>query len=166
MTGGPLLERLRLGVDRLVERADALSDEVAHRDPTPEDWSVARILSHVVEFVPYWAAQAKAIASHPTDGLPFGRSHDDPGRLAAVETHAATVIRELTPRVKASLDQGLRTLAEIRPDHWKRTGRHPRLGELSVAQVVERFLIDHVEEHIAQIEQTATATAAAAAVKA
>jgi hypothetical protein len=34
-----------------------------------------------------------------------------------------------------------------------RTGRHERLGEMTVAAIVDRFLVEHLEEHADQLEE-------------
>ena len=39
-------------------------------------------------------------------------------------------------------------------------GRHPRLGELAIGEIVERFIVAHVEDHVAQLQATLQGRAA------
>jgi hypothetical protein len=40
----------------------------------------------------------------------------------------------------------------MEPDQWTIRGLHPTLGVLTVDQLVERFLVGHLEEHVDQLE--------------
>jgi hypothetical protein len=50
----------------------------------------------------------------------------------------------------------LRTyLVGLPETQWAARGEHPRLGEMTVAQIVERFIVSHLEEHADQLEKLA-----------
>ena len=38
---------------------------------------------------------------------------------------------------------------------WAARGIHPRLGEMTVAGIVERFVVGHLEEHADQLQELA-----------
>ena len=44
-------------------------------------------------------------------------------------------------------------------DDWQTCGLHPTLGSMTVAQIVARFLADHLEEHAAQLDELVSGTA-------
>ena len=46
-----------------------------------------------------------------------------------------------------------RRLAELTPTEAGRSGVHPRLGEMTVQGIVERFLVGHLEEHVRQLDE-------------
>jgi hypothetical protein len=44
-------------------------------------------------------------------------------------------------------------MATLTPDEQARIGVHPRLGEMTVAAILERFLVGHLEEHVRQLRE-------------
>lgn len=134
---------------RFIERQ---SDAAFHRRPTPEEWAAAELTGHVAEFPATFAAQARRLASSP--GLKLGRSLDDPGRLAAVEKLAGAGPVEAADSVRATIRQAIEELRAIPPDAWQVAGEHSRLGRLTVAEVVQEFIVDHIQTHLAQARAT------------
>ena len=152
------LDRLQRSVTILLARVEHLSDQVIYRAPGPDEWPAMSTLAHVAEILPYWAHAAEHIANAP--GTPFGRTHTDPDRISAVAEHAHDSREVVVNRIRAGLDQALRGLRSIPADAWDRTGLHPRRGAMSIAQVVDEFLLEHVDEHCAQLEITLRAVGA------
>jgi uncharacterized damage-inducible protein DinB len=150
-TPGDLVGRLQRALAGILAEADRLHLEEAYARPAADAWSAAEILAHLVEMLPYWAEQARAVAARSQDGEPFGRTHDDPERIAAVRQHARDDLRELAAGVRASLERATVVLCAIPAHGWQRTGRHARRGEMSVAQIIEQFLVEHAEEHAQQL---------------
>ncbi len=122
------------------------------RRDVPDGWSTSEILAHLVEMLPYWAEQARTVAQRPHNGEPFGRTHDDPARIAAVERGAEEDARTLLPRVREALAQATAVLEAIPAADWQRSGRHANRGEMTVAMIVDQFLVDHANEHAAQFQ--------------
>ncbi len=150
-TPGELVGRLQSALAGTLTEADRLHLRDAYARPAAEEWSAAEILAHLAEMLPYWAEQARAVAARGQDGEPFGRTQDDPDRIAAVRQHARDDLRELAAGVRASLDRAAAVLGAIPEPGWQRTGRHARRGEMSVTQIVEQFLVEHAEEHGQQL---------------
>lgn len=119
------------------------------------EWSATEILAHVAEFMPYWAEQAAQVAARGRDGEPFGRTHDDPARIAAVDAHAHDPLDESEARAVEATRTAIATLRRIPADGWARTAVHARRGEMTVAQIVEQFIVHHLDEHSSQARQTA-----------
>ncbi len=148
-------------VRALAATAEGMSQNALYRAPGPDDWSVMKVLAHAVELLPYWAHQASEVASRAERNQPFGRTHDDPDRIAAVEDHGADPLRQMLPKLEASLREAVATLRSIPPDAWSKTALHARRGEMSVADIVDQFMVQHMDEHVAQARQIAAAVGAA-----
>jgi uncharacterized damage-inducible protein DinB len=145
-------QRLEAGVQRLLQDIDRLPADVLYREPHEGEWPVMSTLAHVSELLPYWAHQAERIASSP--GIAFGRTHDDPQRIGAIEQHGQDSVETIVPRIRASLAECVATLRSLPPEAWSRQGQHPSRGTMTVDQVVNSFLLNHIEEHAAQISAT------------
>jgi hypothetical protein len=141
-------------INELIQATTALarpwSDAELRRDPA-DGWSGTRILAHVAEVLPYWARQAARVAGREERAAPFGRTHEDPDRIAAVERHAGDTKEELLAAIAEGEREAWLSLHSIPGDRWERTGTHARRGEMSVTQIVQQFLLDHLEEHRAQL---------------
>lgn len=157
VTGTERARRLETAVHEILSRADGISEQLVYRDPAPDDWSAMKVLAHVAEFLTYWARQATEVAARTGLVAPFGRTHDDPARIAAVNDHARDRLADVRRRVEGSLAEALTALAEIPESGWARTGRHARRGEMSVEQIVDQFMLDHADEHLAQLERSLAA---------
>jgi threonine dehydratase len=84
--------------------------------------------------------------------IPFGRTRTDPGRLAAIEQERRTDPAELLRRATASLAEASATLGSLPPEAWDARGLHQARGEMRVTDIVERFLLNHLEEHGDQLD--------------
>ena len=124
------------------------SEEAFHRRPAPNEWTAAELTGHVAEFPVTFSEQARRLANSP--GLQIGRGLDDPGRLAAVEKLAGAGPAEAAVAVRQGAQQAVGTLRAVPSDRWQVKGQHPRLGELSVAEIVEHFIADHLRDHLEQ----------------
>ena len=149
--GAEWARRLEDAVEGLIGRVERLGTHRLYREPSPGEWSAMQVLAHVTEAVPYWARQARMVASRSEDDLPFGRTHDDTDRIAAVERHAHDPLDEVLPRLRTGLVEAVATLRAIPAEGWSRVGRHARRGEMTVEQLVDQFLVSHVEEHAQQL---------------
>jgi uncharacterized damage-inducible protein DinB len=146
-------------VNRLLEDIQRLPADVLYRAPEPGEWPVMSTLAHLAELLPYWAHQAENIARDP--GAPFGRLHDDPQRIGAVEQHGRDSLDAVVPRIRASLDECVRALRALPAEAWAAAGMHPNRGSMTVEQLVDSFLVKHAEEHASQTQATLQALSAA-----
>jgi hypothetical protein len=153
------IRQLEQSVNRLLEDIQRLPGEVLYRAPEPGEWPVMSTLAHIAELLPYWAHQAESIARDP--GKPFGRTHDDPDRIGAVEQHGGDSLDAIVPRIRASLDECVRALRGLPSDAWTAAGLHPSRGSMTVEQLVESFLVKHADEHARQTQRTLQALSAA-----
>ena len=143
-----LIDALEQAGEAYARFVETQPDDAFHRRPGPEEWTAAELTGHVAEFPATFAEQARRVAEQT--GAPIGRGLDDPGRLAAVARLAGAGPAEAATAVRATVHQAVRTLRSIPPDGWQARGARARLGELSVAEIVERFVVNHLREHLAQ----------------
>lgn len=131
--------------------ADALT---APDPPTGERWEAGQVWAHVAEFIPYWLGEATLVIERGADEpVAFGRTKSDPARIAAIERDRSTDRVRLWNRITADI-AGLRAfLAELDDSAWSARGLHPTLGEMDLAAIVDEFLVGHLEQHEAQLDQ-------------
>lgn len=124
--------------------------------PTGERWEAGQAWAHIGEFVPYWHHQTEIVLAAPMDEpARFGRIKTDEGRLAGIERGRHATPQALIASVTDGL-AGLRAFAGgLAPSAWDRTGIHPIFGELPVRTILQRFEVDHLEEHADQLEALA-----------
>ena len=144
-------------MQRLLADVERLPADVLYREPSAGQWPVMSTLSHVAEILPYWAHQAELIARSP--GTAFGRTHDDAGRIGAIEQHRRDSLDATVARIRAGLAESVSTLRGLPTDGWARAGQHPTRGSMTAEQVIDKLLLDHVEEHAAQVAATQAALA-------
>jgi hypothetical protein len=151
-----LIARLEAVERRLAEHVEAddhgLPPGLSEPDPgEAERWEAGQVWAHVAEFPSYWLGQIRAILDAPgggqTEAVPFGRTRTDPGRLGAIERHRHTDPAALLERVRTSLAEVVDTIRGLPAEAWTARGRHASAGELNVGAIVERFVVNHLEEH-------------------
>jgi hypothetical protein len=124
-------------------------------DPdTPEErWEAGQVWAHIAEFVPYWHGQLRTVIAE-YDGTPvaFGRTKADPGRIAAIEVGRAEPIADHMERTTEAITQLKRDIGAFTPAEWNAVGVHPTRGELDVEAILERFIVEHLEEHADQLD--------------
>jgi hypothetical protein len=126
---------------------------------TGERWERGQVWAHLSEFIPYWIAEARPLLQEqPSDGLvPFGRTKRDPERIGAIERNRHQPVSVLWGETRTDIALLRAFLAAIGPDQWGISGLHPTLGAMTVDELVERFLVGHLEEHADQLEGVITA---------
>jgi hypothetical protein len=145
------IEALRPGV--VAGEPWPLSD--AYGTEPESDWGPKEVLAHVEEMLGYWLGQVEAILAAPAvDGAPaFGRVSTDENRIARIGADRLLPADELLDRVATAARVGGARMATLTPDEQARIGVHPRLGEMTVAAILERFLVGHLEEHVRQLRE-------------
>jgi hypothetical protein len=117
-------------------------------------WGPPEVLAHVAEMLPYWLGEIERILDGPADeATPFGRIADDPIRIGIIGRDRAIPIRELLARVSADAHRVAARLRSLGHAQAARRGLHPRLGEMDLPAIVERFLVTHAEEHLRQLRE-------------
>lgn len=150
-TAKTLAERLLRSTRDLRGAAEALGTEKAHRRPSPEEWCAAEIVAHAIEIQGYWLDQAQMVASDP--GCKFGRTKEDPHRVAWVAEHGSRDLQDLLgdlDRETQRTAEGIRSLTE---DELRRVGVHHRRGEMAVGEILQTWVVEHMTEHVEQARE-------------
>jgi hypothetical protein len=100
--------------------------------------------------LPYWAQQAELVAAGRQDE--FGRVRSDPGRVEAIERDRREDPRRLLGRIDEGVATVLALLERLDAQAMARTGHHQTLGEMTVAEIIDRFAVAHLEEHADQLD--------------
>jgi hypothetical protein len=128
--------------------------------PGPESsWGPREILAHVGEMIPYWLGGIELILDAGTGGEPpgFGRVEADDLRIAIITRDRAFPARELLGRVEAEGKRAVRRLRALDDAAAGSVGRHVTRGDLSIREIVERFIVAHIEGHVVQLRETVAA---------
>ncbi len=159
-----LVERLERGVAEL----RTLQPRVEARAPWPlsdrfgtepeATWGPPETLAHVAEMLPFWTGEIERILAGTGEApVPFGRVASDDLRIGVIERDRSLPPRELFSRIDAGTERLGRRLRDLEPTGASSRGVHPTLGEFTVAGVLERFLVRHLEEHVAQLRESLAA---------
>lgn len=157
MTASPYAEdraaRLRAAADRIRELGPAF-DKLTGADPqTGEQWDRGQVLSHVAEMLPYWVGQAMHVVSQGGDETPFGRTKATPSRIERIESGRHDDVEALLGRMDAGVRDAVALVERLSDDELRLTGKHPTLGVMTVAELIDEFIVDHIEQHVAQLEE-------------
>jgi hypothetical protein len=116
------------------------------------DWGPPEVLAHVAEMLGYWLDQMELVIAGATQPVPMGRPTGDPRRAEAIERGRSLATSELLGRIHAAVGRYAVRLPQLTPADWDRVGLHPRLGEMTVGQMLDRFALGHLDEHLAQLQ--------------
>jgi hypothetical protein len=147
------VERMRTARDNLVRarsRVD-LSAPPPEALPRHRDWVAREVLAHIDEMLPYWLGEIERVLAGPLEPVPFGRTPTDLVRTLTVDRDRTLPIPELYARLDNSLERVLRRLLELDERQVARRGLHKQRGEMTIRQIVEVMLADHIEEHCRQL---------------
>jgi hypothetical protein len=114
-------------------------------------WSVMQILGHMVEMIPYWLGHCRVLIAATAEPPVFGRGPNAPERMAGIERGSNGDPKELLGLLNDEVEAAARAIREMSAAERSKKGLHIKLGELTVADSVERFIVAHAEEHLEQI---------------
>jgi hypothetical protein len=135
-------------IDGPLARVDASKP---YQSPAENEWTIMQNLSHIVEFMPYWAGEIEKLIAEP--GCEFGRTPDDVGRLHGISEHALdslSRIKATLPGSYARLDQ---VLGRMKDSDLELSGKHVRYGEKPLDWLIEEFITNHLSGHVEQIKK-------------
>jgi len=122
--------------------------------PGPEAaWGPPEVLAHVTEMLPYWLGEMERILAAGPGPAPFGRVATDPIRIAIIGRDRTVPLRELFDRVASDVARYEHRLDELTATDMARQGLHPVRGSLAIADALEFFVVDHLAEHMAQLQE-------------
>jgi hypothetical protein len=154
-----LIARMAAARERLAAHATSGAHAgLTGADPaTGERWDAGQVWAHLAEFPGYWLDQFEALLNARARGerepIPFGRLRTDPGRVGAIERDRHEAAGRLHARVDAGIVELERFVGRLMPQDWSTLGLHPTLGPLRLAEMIERFVVGHLEEHADQLDE-------------
>jgi hypothetical protein len=149
----PQVEKMRTARDNLVR----LRGRVELSSPPPDDlprrreWVAREVLAHIDEMLPYWLGEIERVLAGSVEPVPFGREPTDLIRTLTVDRDRTLPASELYARLDNSLERVLRRLLELDERQTAKRGAHKRRGVMTVRQIVDTMLTDHLEEHCNQL---------------
>lgn len=156
----PSVERLRAAAAAFAAQRSAIEagrpwplHSVEEGSGPESEWGPTEVLAHVAEMLQYWLGEIERILDGAPDPVPFGRTVGDPVRVLTIERDRTLPPRELLDRIAASAERYAGRLGELGPADLARRGLHPKLGELTVGEIVERFVVGHAEGHVVQLAE-------------
>jgi hypothetical protein len=159
------VERMRTARDNLVRMRSRIDLSAPPPDDLPRrrEWVAREVLAHTVEMLPYWLGEIERVIAGPIEPVPFGRTPADLVRMLTVDRDRTLPMFELYARLDNSLERVLRRLLELDERQAARRGLHKSRGEMTVRQIVDVMLADHIEEHRKQLAAALETEAAARA---
>ncbi len=114
------------------------------------DWSAMETLGHTVEMIPYWMHHCGTIirAGEPPN---FGRTLESPERLEAVARAALADPDEMARLLADAVRDAARRIRAMTVGERGKTGNHNRRGPMTVADVIQILIVEHAEDHLAQV---------------
>jgi len=116
------------------------------------EWSAMQVVGHLVEMIPYWLHHCRVIIAAGGAPPAFGRGLDAPERLAGVERGARGELNDLLAVLGEEVEAAVRAIGSMSTMERAKKGMHVRHGEMTVADILERFIVAHAEDHLKQAQ--------------
>jgi DinB family protein len=120
--------------------------------PDKDAWSAMETLGHMTEMIPYWLNHCRVLIAATGDPPRFGRTAGSPERLAGVAHGATAKPDALLARLEQEVRAAAGTIRTLSVVERSKRGISSERGEMTVADVVESFIVGHAEEHLAQVQ--------------
>jgi DinB superfamily len=134
-----------------VEAGDPWPLSAAYGTEPESDWGPKEVLAHTAEMLGYWPVQIDNILAGGPEPVQFGRVSTDPERIERIGRDRKLPTAELFARVATEADRLATRIRSLSAPDVARRGLHPRLGEMTVGRIVDRFLVGHLEDHVEQL---------------
>lgn len=120
--------------------------------PGEHEWSAMQALGHMAEMIPYWLHHCRVLIAATGNPPAFGRTPGSPERLAGVAHGAAADPDVLLSQLQKEVRAAASTIRTLSMAERSKRGINPERGEVTVADVLESFIVSHAEEHLAQVQ--------------
>ena len=140
-----------LELQERVERTAAWPLAELYGTEAEASWGPPELLAHLEEMLPFWLGEMERILAGSADSpVPFGRVATDVVRIGIIGRDRTVPLRELFARVGADSSRFAARMRELGDADVARQGLHPRLGVMTVGDLLERFVTGHLEDHVTQ----------------
>jgi len=144
------LERVYEEVARLLRDASVASH--LRTAPDQDTWSAMQTLGHMTEMIPYWLNHCRVLIAATGAPPRFGRSAGSPERIAGVAQGETAEPGALLARLEEAVRSAAGTIRKLSEAERSKRGISSERGEMTVAEVLESFIVSHAEEHLAQVK--------------
>jgi uncharacterized damage-inducible protein DinB len=135
-------------IDGPLARLDASK---LYLSPAENEWTIMQSLSHIVEFMPYWAGEIEKLVAEP--GSNFGRTPEDEGRLQGISEYEMDSLSKIHEALAGSYQRLDEVLRKLKDSDLELTGKHVRYGEKPLNWLIEEFVTNHLSGHVEQIKR-------------
>jgi uncharacterized damage-inducible protein DinB len=129
--------------DFLATALPGVSTDALSRRPIPEKWSARENLAHLARYHQVFLERIERVLDESNPAFGRYRAEEDPEWPKWVDLPTDKVLAELAS-LRAKLIVKLRSLSE---EDFRKTGTHPKFGEMSLALWLEFFLV-HEGHHL------------------
>lgn len=137
----------------LTTALEGITEEELRTPPKEGEWSVAQVLGHVAEMQPFWVRKALLMATLENPNI--ARSPEEAQqRLRAVAETERMPWPELQRRVEEAGSQAVTLVRRLREKDLRRLGTRGDGSVITIQQLVERTVAEHVQEHARQVRAT------------
>ena len=143
-----LAVRLEQVLHGLIRELNGITDAELYTPPAEGEWSVAQVCAHVVEMEVLWLRKAASLSEQPEIGRTQAEVEQ---RTAEIAAHARDPLDTIVQRLRDANGQALSILRDMRPADLDQPGT--LRGPITGLQVIERVVIEHIEEHAAQVAE-------------
>jgi hypothetical protein len=117
--------------------------------PASGGWTPLEDLAHVAEMLGYWSGEIDRFRQQP--GASFGRVASNPERIRFIEEHAHDTPEQMAALLESGYGAALTLLYRLQPADLETIGQHVKFGPQTIRHALQEWLIDHLEEHVAQL---------------
>ncbi|HEV8403549.1 MAG TPA: DinB family protein [Candidatus Limnocylindrales bacterium] len=159
-----LLDRLQAARDGLAATRPAVEAgapwpmAAIYDDSDEARWGPGEVLAHLAEMAEYWPGEIERVLDGRPDPVPFGRVATDAVRIGLVGRDRSLPPRVLYDRIEDALSRFDRRWRTLTAADLARRGLHPSRGELTIAEMPDRFIVGHLADHVDQIERILAGT--------
>ena len=145
-------EALESAPKKVFDLTKKLDDAVLRRKPAPDKWSAMEVICHLRDIEKLWADRLVKAAF--TDKPAFYMIEVDD--LAVKNSYNTRDLGSVLKEFARLRDDNLRLLRALPASHWKRSGMHPKRGEITIEKILE-IVIDHDRGHCEQMSRAIVA---------
>ncbi|WP_243014241.1 DinB family protein [Brevibacillus borstelensis] len=150
-----LIEDYANGSEKLRWSIHGLTTEEMSFKPGPEKWSIHEIIVHICDAEIVGVQRMKKVLAEDRPLL-TGYDQDAWARSLGYSQQNAERALQLFQLLREEMAS---VLQRVKDEEWGREGIHTEAGPLSLLQLLERY-VNHVHDHLAQIERVKAAYAA------
>jgi uncharacterized damage-inducible protein DinB len=143
------LERVFEEVARLLREPKVASR--LRTAPGENEWSAMQTLGHMTEMIPYWLNHCRVLIAATGQPPTFGRTPGSPERLDGVARGATAEPDVLLGQLQEEVRAAAATIRRLSVAERGKRGISGK-DQMTVADVLERFIVGHAEEHLAQVQ--------------